>query len=415
MSHGKLTTRDVNQLRILKLLRLNPTISRTGLAKRTGLGKATVSTLVSELIDEGVISEGDLGAQTKGAGRRPIQLCLNGDARFAIGIELTGSELIAALVDLCGNPVETRQLVVPDLSVGTAVDLMDKVVRDLIKRCPRDRVLGVGIGVPGPVDHSHSRIIQAVNLGWVDVPLAAMVDEKTNLPTSVLKRQNAGALGEYWYGVGKPKDAVLFVSVGIGIGSGIVIDGKLYQGVSGYSGEIGHMTVVPSGDRCNCGNYGCLETVASASALALRARQRIRDGEDSLLMEHTKGLLDTISSGMVLDAAKCGDQLASEVVTEAAVFLGIAIANAINLMNPSIVVLGGEILNESDLFIQPIRETVRRRACTPCAIGVEIVPARWGVLAAAVGAAALVIDGFFMGAENAMLPESAPSLPMGQI
>jgi len=311
-------------------------------------------------------------------------------------------------VNLCGNPVETRQLVVPDLSIGTAVDLVDKVVRDFVERCPRDRVLGVGIGVPGPVDHSHSRVIQAVNLGWVDVPLAAMVEEKTNLPTTVLKRQNAGALGEYWYGVGKPRDAVLFVSVGIGIGSGIVIGGKLYQGVSGYSGEIGHMTVVPNGDRCNCGNYGCLETVASASALALRARQRIRDGEDSLLLERTKGLLDTITPGMVLDAAKSGDHLASEVVTEAAVFLGIAIANAINLMNPSIVVLGGEILNESDLFIQPIRETVRRRACTPCSIGIEIVPARWGVLAAAVGAAALVIDGFFMGAENAMLPESAP-------
>jgi len=201
--------------------------------------------------------------------------------------------------------------------------------------------------------------------------------------------------------------------IGLGIGAGMVFDGKLYQGVDGYAGEIGHMTVVPSGNPCNCGNYGCLETVASTSAMVFRVRQRIREGQDSILLRRTNGQLDTISTAMVLDAAQSGDRLAREVVAEASMFLGIAIANAVNVMNPSVVVLGGEILQQSDLFLQSIRETVRKRACTPCAVSLEIVPARWGVRAAAVGAAMLVIDGFFAGAEAGRPGETAQAAPLG--
>ncbi len=390
--------KEINQLRILNLLRLQPGISRSEISHQTGLSKATVSTIVAELIDEGLVCEDGVGVQTSTAGRRPIKLKLNGQVRLAIGIELTGSECIAALTDLYSEPLRVLRYPMLDSSVDAVINIIVQAVDELLEGYEIGRLLGVEVGVPGPVDAAQQRVIQAENIGWFDVPLAPMLAQRIGKPVTVVKRQNAGAVGEYWHGAGKGHENLLYVSVNVGIGSGIILRGELYDGANGSAGEIGHITVIPDGHRCKCGNSGCLETVSSTAAIAVRAREKARECNESLLLEWSKGALQSINSDTVIKAAGQGDSLAIEVVQEAACYLGIAIANIISLFNPSLVIIGGEMLKLGDLFLDPVRGEVQRRSFSIPLAAVEVVPSSLRYRAAAIGAATLVIDRFFAAA-----------------
>jgi N-acetylglucosamine repressor len=387
--------KEINQRLILNLLRLSPGISRAEISRRTGLGKATVSAIVSELITGGIAAEIGAGVQTGPAGRRPVRLRLNGNFRSAIGVELTGSECVASLTDLYADPMRLLRYPMPESSVETSIEIICQAVRELMDGYDWARLLGIGVGVPGPVNADRQRVIQAENIGWVDVPLGTMLYRQFKKPVMVVKRQNAGALGEYWYGIGKGEPSLLYVSIGIGIGSGMIIGGDLYEGVNGSAGEIGHINITPDGPRCECGNLGCLETFASTTAIATRAKELMRRGRPSILFEWTKGGLESITGRMVLNAAGKGDPLALEVVQEAARYVGIAIATAVNLFNPSMVVIGGEVLELGELFLEPIRDVVRYRSFSISLAGVKIVSSSLGHRAAAIGAATLAINRFF--------------------
>jgi glucokinase-like ROK family protein len=387
--------KEINQFRVLNLLRLFPGISRSEIVGRTSLSKATVSTIVSELINEELVHEVGTGIQPASAGRRPVKLRLNGRIRLSIGIELTGSECIAALTDLYSEPLDIVRYPMAESSVDTSMKILVEAINQLLQGYNATRLLGVQIGVPGPVDANRQRVAQAENIGWFDVPLGPMLTERISQPVTVVKRQNAGAVGEYWHGIGKGHDNLLYVSLGVGIGCGIIIRGDLYEGANGSAGEIGHMTVVPDGYRCKCGNRGCLETLVSLPAIAVRAREKAKEGRETLLVEQAKGVFQSITGHMVIEAAGKGDSLAIEVIQEAARYLGIAIANLINLFNPSMVIIGGEVSELDDLFLDPVRETIQRRAFSIPQAAVEVVPSSLGSRAAAIGAATLVIDQFF--------------------
>ena len=380
---------------VLNLLRLNPGISRAEIARRAELGKATVSHIISEFIAEGIVVETGAGVQPGRAGRRPVRLQLNGGFRVAIGVEITGTECVAALTDLYADPIRLVRYPMPESSVHTSIETINLAVHELMEGQEWDRLLGVGVGVPGPVDAHQQRVIQAENIGWIDVPLGAMLRERLQKPVMVVKRQNAGGLGEYWYGIGKGEQCLLYVSIGVGIGSGVILGGEIYEGVSGSAGEIGHITIAPDGQRCECGNLGCLETFASIPAIATRAKELIRHGRASTLIESTRGSLESITGRMVLNAALQGDALAVEVVQEAARYVGIAVATAVNLFNPSMVVIGGEVLELGEIFLKPIREVVRYRCFSISLAAVKIVSSSLGHRAAAIGGATLAIDRFF--------------------
>lgn len=388
--------KEINQLRILNLLRFNPGISRVELASQTGLGKATVSTVVSELITEGMVYEDGTGRQAGPAGRRPIRLRLNGEYQLAIGAELTGSECIAVLTDLYAAPLRFVRYPVPDTSVETCLGVLANAVCELMAEEDVARLLGVGVGLPGPVDAARRSVIQAENIGWVNIPLAALLEERIARPVTAIKRTNAGALGEHWYGAGKNHHNMAYISVGLGIGSGLILNGVLYEGANGSAGEIGHLTIEPRGRRCKCGKVGCLETVASSPAMAQRARQRLGQGSrPGLLAAWTNDRFELITGRLVIEAARRGDPLAVEVVQEAGRYLGIAVAHTVNLFNPSLVVIGGDVLELGDLFIDPVRETMTGQAFSIPLGCVQIVPSELGYRAAAVGAATVVIDRFF--------------------
>ncbi len=395
MSKAPTSIKAINKLRVLNLLRLYPGISRAEICAKSGLGKATVSTIVSEWIAAGVISEAGARVRLSSIGRRPVNLELNGTARVAIGIELTGSECIAALTDLCNEPLRVLRTPMASSSIAATVEVIEKAAAELMKGHGRQRLLGIGVGVPGPVDVDRQRVIRAENIDWFDVPLGSLLTERIGKPVIVVKRNSAGALGEHWYGVGKGTDNLVYISIGVGIGSGIIVHGELYEGATGTAGEIGHLRVVPEGLRCRCGNLGCLETVASWPSVISRCRQKLQEGEPSLLTTWTRRELDRLTDRQILDVARQGDVLALTAIQEAARYLGIAIAGTINLFNPSQVIMEGSMLELGEVFFEPLREEVRRHAFSLPLGAVKIVPGQLGDRASAIGAATLVVDRFF--------------------
>jgi len=394
LSDSPIAIREINQLRILNALRSQPGLSRAALVRQTGLGKATVSTIVAGFIARGLVREEGPEVQ-HAAGRRPTRLELNGEAFVVIGVELTGYECIAALIDLRGRPLRVLHRPMPESSPQSSVDTIVAAISHLMAGRDDAQLAGVGVGIPGVVDAQAQRVVLAQNIGWVDVPFARLLQDRISKRVSIINRTNADALGEYWHGSGQAADSMIYVSVGMGIGAGIIIGGKLHQGANGSAGEIGHVTVVPNGPRCACGNTGCLETLASTSAMVVRAKQRIKEGERSVLDTLTGGNLEIMTGSMITDAARQGDEVAVAVIQEAGNYLGVALANAINLLNPRLVVVDSEMRDPGDLFLESVRKAVNHRAFSLALAAVEVVPSRLEHLAAAIGASTLIIDQLF--------------------
>lgn len=388
--------KDLNQLRVLNLVRLYPGISRTEIAEQIHLGKPTVSNIVGSLVGAGLVREMEPHTQISGPGRRPVGLELERLIRLSVGMELTGDECIGVLTDIYACPLRVVRHTFDDTTVGASLSLMARVVDHLMEGYDPSRVLGIGVGVPGPVDPSHQDVIAAVNLGWFDVPLAPLFEEKIGRPVIVVKRQTAGALAEYRQGVGQGKDSLLFISVGSGIGCGMILGGELYEGVDGTSGQIGHIVVVPNGSQCNCGNRGCLEAVAGHHAIINRAIEMCKVERGSLLAQLTRGMLQSITIRTVIEAARQHDRIAIEIVEEAGTYLGMALAAAANLLDPRMIIIGGELTELGDLYLGPVKAVVRREVVPlPSATSIQIVLASLGDQAASVGAAALAIDRAF--------------------
>ena len=415
--------KEINQFRILGLLRSYPGISRAEIVDRTGLGKATISSLVARMIGDELVVEEGVGEQTATAERRPIKnkkrrnikLKMNSLARLAIGVELSGTDCVAALTDLYSNPLQIVRQSIPDNSVPASISAISKSLETLLLEHDPSKLLGVGIGVPGPVDVARRRVLQAENLGWFDVPFADLAEAQLGVPTSVVKRQHAGALGEYWYGVGRGCQRLIYISIGVGIGCGIILEGELYSGANGTAGEIGHISVVPDGHRCRCGNFGCLETVASTPAIVLRVKEKLRKGRSTSIITWPGSSIDSITIDKVIVGAQEGDPVAVEAMQEAARYLGGAIATVVNLYNPSLIILGGKVVELGDLFLKPIREEVLRRSFSLSLADLEIVPSSLGEQAVPIGAATLVIDRLFRATNQGFLASDNFNSRSGEI
>jgi len=223
--------------------------------------------------------------------------------------------------------------------------------------------------------------------GWHDIPLRGIVTERYGVRTFLVNDANAAALGEHCFGVGKGVGNLIYLTVSTGIGGGIIIDNKLYSGQCGSAGEIGHMTIDVNGPRCNCGNTGCLEMLASGTAVAREAIRRIGCGEKSALTGMMGGKIEDITAKEVSVAAQSGDSLALEVISQAATYLGIGLVNLVNIFNPEMIIIGGGLSKMGDLLLEPVRRVVAERAFPLSAQAVRIVPAQLGDDAGVFGAA----------------------------
>jgi len=316
--------------------------------------------------------------------------------KFIVGIDLGGTNIAAGAMPTDGTR-EIAMRMAPtmaqegaDAVVGRIAALVEEVMEQTQRETGAVRAdfLGVGIGSPGPLDRARGVVIVTPNLGWRDFPLRDEVANRVGLPATLDNDANCATLGEWWCGAAKGGRNVVGLTIGTGIGGGLILDGRLYHGASDAAGEIGHTTIDSTGRRCKCGNYGCLEAYASGPAIAERAREVLEGGEDSLLASMVDGDVTRITAQTVFDASKRGDAVALEVVRDTAHFLGVGISNLINIFNPDTCVVAGGVTQAGDLLFDPLRAEVRRRAFKPAVDACRIVPGALPLSAGVVGAVA---------------------------
>jgi glucokinase len=277
-----------------------------------------------------------------------------------------------------------------DAVIERIVRMIDTVIAETVAQTGASRAdfAGIGVGAPGPLDRKRGVVVTTPNLGWVDFPLRDVIGTATRLPVRIDNDANCATLGEWWLGAAAGANNVIGMTIGTGIGGGIILDGRLYHGASDVAGEIGHTTIDVTGRLCKCGNYGCLEAYASGPSIADRAREAVASDDGGLLVRMVGGDLSRISAATVYEAAKGGDEVALDVVRETARLLGAGIANLLNIFNPDVVVIAGGVTQAGDSLFSPLRKEVRKRAFRPAVEACRIVPGLLPGSAGVVGAVA---------------------------
>ena len=315
---------------------------------------------------------------------------------FVLGVDLGGTKISVGamrtdgVTDMAYRSEPTRAEEGADAVVARIARMLEDAIDQTMAEtgARRNAFLGVGIGSPGPLDRAKGLVITTPNLGWHDFPLRDRVSSAVQLPATLDNDANCATLGEWWVGAAKGGRNVLGMTIGTGIGGGLILDGRLYHGSSDAAGEVGHTSIDGNGRRCKCGNYGCLEAYASGPAIAERAREELAGGEPSLMATLVHGDLAMLTAQQVYEAAKLGDEVARLVVRETARFIGTGVANLINIFNPDVVVLAGSVAQAGDDLFHPLRAEVQRRAFKPSVEACRIVPGTLGGSAGVIGAVA---------------------------
>jgi glucokinase len=316
--------------------------------------------------------------------------------RFVLGVDLGGTKISVGAMPADGSRqlgLHTQPTLADqgaDAVVGRITGMIEAAIAQTIAETGAERgdFLGVGIGSPGPLDRGRGLVITTPNLGWHDFPLRDRVAEGVGLRATLDNDANCATLGEWWIGAARGARNVVGLTIGTGIGGGLILDGRLYHGSSDVAGEVGHTSIDSTGRSCKCGNYGCLEAYASGPATADRAREVLAGGEDSLLVRMVDGKLEQLTAHHVYDASKQGDEVAREVVREVARFIGTGVANLVNTFNPDVVVLAGGVAQAGEELFAPVRAEVRRRAFRPAVAACRIVGGTLGGAAGVIGAVA---------------------------
>ena len=315
--------------------------------------------------------------------------------RWIIGVDIGGTNIVVGAVPFEGGDALSVETLPTEGERGAeavvtrVVEMVDAVVARLEhgRGVSRAQIAGVGMGAPGPLDLDKGVVIHAPNLGWRNFPLRDRVSGRLGFPATLDNDANCATYGEWWMGAGKPYQSLVGVTLGTGIGGGIIVNGEMIHGASGAAGELGHMTIDFTGRKCKCGNYGCLEAYCSGPNIAARAREGIEAGFESRITELVGGNLDRITAATVYEAAVLDDAYANEVVEETAKILGAGIANLINLLNPQAIVIAGGVTRAGEHLFGPLRSEVRRRAFRTAAEACAILPAALPDTAGVVGAA----------------------------
>jgi glucokinase len=318
--------------------------------------------------------------------------------RWLIGIDIGGTNLVVGAVSEDGARVRcllsepTGVPDGPDAVIGRIITMAESVIRSTRKEDPAAELLGVGIGSPGPLDRKQGLVIFTPNLRWKNMPLRDRIGDALALPASLDNDANCAMLGEHWVGAARGAENAVCFTIGTGIGGGIVIGGQLVHGASDAAAEIGHITIEVNGRRCGCGNDGCLEAYASGPAIARRAVEAIEAGAMSGIPSLVGGELGRITAQTVFEAVAAGDALADELVRDTARYLGVGIANLLNILNPEVVVVCGGVTQAGDHLFTPLRREVARRAFKPAVDACRIVPGALSGTAGVVGAAKAWLD-----------------------
>ena len=310
-----------------------------------------------------------------------------------IGIDVGGTNVKIALVDDSGkiiysNSVPTRA----EMGYEYTVNNIKQAIYDLMKetKLTAKDIEGIGFGFPGQVDYKSGIVRLAPNIpGWVEVPIAKMIEDEFHIPTRVDNDVRCAALGELKYGAGKGCENLICITVGTGIGSGLIVNGKLVRGASNAAGEIGHIKLqIHDGPICGCGDTGCMEAFASGPAIVAMAEEYTLGGKSTKYREMANG--GDITPFIVAEAAKAGDPVAKRIFARIGEYIGIGMASVVNLLNPEKIIIGGGVADAGDILLEPLKETLKKRAMKIAGETVEVVPAQLGNTAGVIGASLLI-------------------------
>ena len=314
--------------------------------------------------------------------------------RYIVGIDIGGTNIVVGAVAEDGSEVVglVSEPTIPEQGADAVLARIVKLARASMAAARGKEIAGVGIGSPGPLDTTRGVVLLTPNLGWTNFPVRDRIGQALGMPAELDNDANCAIFGEWWRGAARGADHVVGLTIGTGIGGGIVLHGAVYRGASDMAGEIGHMTIEAMGRRCKCGNDGCLEAYASGPAIAARAVEGIEAGAETSLPKYVKDDLSKITAQVVYEAAHDDDDYALEVVKDTARFLGAGVANLVNIFNPRVVVICGGVTLAGDRLFVPLRSEVKRRAFKPAVEVCRIVPGELTGTAGVYGAAAVFMQ-----------------------
>jgi predicted NBD/HSP70 family sugar kinase len=378
--------RAINRAAILTTIKSNGLIDRAQVARLTGLSPATVTGITSELIEEGLVFEKQPG-DSRG-GRPPILLAINPRGGFVVGIKLMEDHALGALTDLESTVIAKDSRPLENKNSSEAIAVLGALVLSLVAQAniDRRRLLGVGVGLAGVVDSEHGVLRESPFFGWRDLPLRDLLQNLVQTPVYLDNDVNTLTLAEQWFGAGQGVDHFLVVTVGRGIGLGVVANGRFYRGAGGGAGELGHTLIDPQGPLCDCGKHGCLETYAGYPGLLRSAHQAYLSGEVDQ---------DVTTIEQLIRLAGAGQPAMMELLAQAGGLLGRAMSSLVNILNPALIIIGGEGVQLGAPFFEPLQNALRQYSMPNLFQDVRIQIEPWGDDVWARGAASLVLRQLF--------------------
>lgn len=384
--------KDINKSIILNMIKEREPISRAELVGLTKLALPTVLRIVNMLIEEGMVIE--IGKGNTSFGRKPILLKINHMVGYLVGVKIS-RRLVVILTDFNGKILD-QIIELTNTNEGPlgVVRQIKSIIYKMIENdaIPPAKIAGIGVATPGSRFKTGSLISSSVFAGWENINFDELLKEHLAEFTTVSRNVTiCGAIGEQWFGNGKNVKNYIYLYVDYGVGGGVIIDGKIYLGKDGYAGHIGHHVVNFEGEPCYCGNRGCLETYTSTTAIVKEIQKRLREGIKSILSESTNNNPDKINFNMIIEAYKLNDPLVLETIAQAGRIMGIGIANSINMFNPDLVILGGELCHTCPVFINEAIEVAKENTFALRAKELEFVVSKIEQ-PEVLGAAALVMN-----------------------
>jgi len=389
--------KKLNRMTVINIIKTHEPISRQQLAEITGLTPPAITGIIRELLDMGIVKEVGLDKST--GGRRPIKLCINPDAGYVIGIEVTRFESFVGTCDLKNYPTDFRTLKIdmtePDKGINELTSAINSILNE--EMYSKKTFLGIGVAFPGLLNVSEGTVKRSINLGhqWDAFPVKHFLEKQLGMPVFIENNSKASALAERWFGGAKGCKDLVYVNWGEGISAGVIMNDRILQGAHGHAGEIGHMSIQEGGQLCNCGNRGCLESFCGIPAIVRTVKSNIASLSDDDPLKKAWVEKGELSIEDIIKSSQNENSYSSELLKQAAFYMGKAMANVINFYNPECVFIGGKMAGVAKYFIDIINRAVKSHAFPEVVNSTDIQVSSLREKAGVMGACALVLRDLF--------------------